>query len=79
MINYFNTRAEIEASDVDTVIIPFGSIEQHGPHLPIGTDYLQATAFSDAIGKKLNAFVYPPIPISTCYEHKGSKGTPLSS
>ncbi len=75
MISYYNTREEIEKSDVDTAIISFGSIEQHGPHLPIGTDFFQANAFAEAIGKKLNALVFPAIPFSNCYEHKGSKGT----
>lgn len=75
MISYYNTCEEIENSGVDTVILPLGSIEQHGPHMPIGTDYFLANAFAEAVGKELNALVYPAIPFSNCYEHKSSLGT----
>ena len=41
-INLFEmTRPEVEqalAAGVDTVIVPLGSTEQHGLHLPLGTD-----------------------------------------
>lgn len=75
MISYFNTIKEVEESGVDTAIIPVGSIEQHGSHLPMGTDYFSAEAISKAVAERINAFLYPTIPFSTCYEHKGSKGS----
>ena len=75
MLSYYNTVKEVEESGVDTAIIPIGSIEQHGSHLPMGTDYFFADAISRAVAEKMNAFLYPPIPFSTCYEHKGSKGS----
>ena len=28
------------------VILPMGSVEQHGPHLPTGTDFFAATAIA---------------------------------
>ncbi len=39
MISYLNTIDEIKT---DTAIIPGGSVEQHGSHLPTGTDYIIA-------------------------------------
>ena len=36
---YWNTVDEIMASDPDLAILPVGSIEQHGPHLPVMTDW----------------------------------------
>ncbi|MBR5235852.1 MAG: creatininase family protein [Clostridia bacterium] len=74
MLNYFNTIDEIEAGDIDAVIIPVGSIEQHGSHLPVGTDYLLIKALSEAVASRLNAWLLPPLPFSTCYEHKGRCG-----
>lgn len=35
------------------VIIPTGSLEQHGPHLPLFTDSLLVTAVAEAVEKKL--------------------------
>ncbi len=37
------------------VIIPTGSLEQHGPHLPLFTDSLLVTAASEAVEKRLPA------------------------
>jgi len=59
----------------NTAIIPVGSLEQHSYHLPITTDILLAQAFADRIGESLQAFVLPCLPISTCYEHKGGRGS----
>lgn len=75
MISYYNTSEEVKNSGVDMAIIPLGSIEQHGRHLPIGTDYFVADAISETLGDEINALVYPAIPFSNCYEHKGSSGT----
>ena len=75
MLSYYNTVKEVEESGVDTAIIPVGSVEQHGSHLPMGMDYFAADAVSKGIAEKMNALLYPTIPFSTCYEHKGSKGS----
>ena len=71
MISYYNTINDIKT---DTVIIPVGSIEQHGSHLPTGTDYLIIKKLSEEVAKEINAYLLPPMPFSTCYEHKGTKG-----
>ena len=68
------TAPEINAMG-DIAIVPVGSLEQHSHHLPVNTDILQAQAFADCIGERLGAFVLPCLPISTCYEHKGTKGS----
>ena len=75
MLNYYNTADEIIESGTDTCILPIGSVEQHGPHLPIGTDYILAESFAQAIGKELGCLVLPVQAYSTCYEHRGKMGS----
>ena len=40
-------------------IIPTGSIEQHGPHLPLGTDFLIADCLAKRVSEKTDAIVTP--------------------
>ena len=75
MISYNNTAKEIKESGVDTAILPLGSVEQHSSHLPIGTDVMLASAIGEGIAKRMDALLLPTLPISTCYEHKGVKGS----
>jgi creatinine amidohydrolase len=66
------TRPEVEqaiASGIDTVIVPFGSTEQHGLHLPLGTDAILGEALGDRVARSLgNALLAPGLPIG-CSEH----------
>lgn len=75
MIDYKSTVDEIIASGTDTAIIPIGSTEQHGPHLPMCTDICTAEYIARGIAEKTGAYLLPTLPISTCYEHKGKKGS----
>lgn len=75
MLSYYNTAKEVKESGINMAIIPVGSIEQHGSHLPMGTDYLSIKALSEKVAERIDAYLLPPIPVSTCYEHKGTKGT----
>lgn len=43
-------------------ILPVGSLEAHGQHLPLGTDGLIALAFAVQLAGKTSALVLPPIP-----------------
>lgn len=72
---YHLSADEVEKLNTDTAIIPIGSTEQHGPHLPISTDVLIGGIMSRGIAEKLGAFVTPVIPISTCREMMGKKGS----
>jgi len=52
------------AWDIDEtapVVIPLGSIEQHGPHMPIDTDSFLATAFARSIAEEVGGNVGPGI------------------
>ncbi len=41
------------------VFLPVGAHEQHGPHLPMGTDAILATKMAEAIATNLNGLVLP--------------------
>ncbi|MBT5973710.1 MAG: creatininase family protein, partial [Desulfobacula sp.] len=44
-----------------TIILPFGSTEQHGPHLPLGTDTMVAMTLAEDAAIKANVPVAPPL------------------
>ncbi|WRS27426.1 creatininase family protein [Oscillospiraceae bacterium MB08-C2-2] len=71
---YNQTIDEIEKMG-EMALIPVGSLEQHGHHLPINTDVVITQAYGDMLGERLGAFVLPCLPISTNREHMGKKGS----
>lgn len=59
-----------------TLLVPVGSCEQHGPHLPIGTDTLIATALArDVAARRPRRLVAPALAITASGEHQGFPGT----
>jgi len=57
------------AADPDCVaLIPVGATEQHGPHLPVGTDTIIATALADAVAGE-TAVVLPPLAFGASFFH----------
>jgi creatinine amidohydrolase len=62
---------ELTALDRDTEVglVPVGATEQHGPHLPTGTDTIIAGALCDAASAVTGAPVLPPIAIGCSYGH----------
>ena len=50
-------------------IIPVGSIEQHGPHLPISTDSDIVTEISERVSQKCNYLLLPTISYGISFEH----------
>ncbi len=59
----------------DTVLIPIGSVEQHGGHLPTGTDTLTAMAVAHDAGKISGTLVAPPLWYGWAPQHMGFPGT----
>jgi creatinine amidohydrolase len=56
-------------ADPDCVaLIPVGATEQHGPHLPVGTDTIIATALADAAAGEV-AVVLPPLAFGSSFFH----------
>ena len=51
------------------VIIPVGSLEQHGAHLPITTDSDIVTEIASRLAKKCGFIVFPTISYGVSEEH----------
>ena len=70
------TDPEIRAflADHDTVIIPTGSTEQHGPHGPLLTDVLVPQEVARRAAPQVGALVAPTINYALSYPHAGFTG-----
>jgi creatinine amidohydrolase len=72
-----------EARDLDktkaALVVPFGAIEQHGPHLSLDTDLFFADRFVDLalerLSEDVNVYRLPIIPITKSNEHVGFPGS----
>ena len=71
------TSAEIAAAHPRIALLPLGATEQHGAHLPCGTDTFQVSYLADAIARAYPEPVWrlPTIPITVSHMHRGSPGT----
>jgi creatinine amidohydrolase len=59
-----------------TLVMPLGSTEQHGPHLPLNTDTEIARAVAAALaGRRPHLAIAPPLPYGASGEHSGFPGT----
>ena len=85
---------ELSFTDIDRLdrnktifFLTFGILEEHGPHLPIGSDYFQAIGLQDGLISRLRAqhpdydfVIFPILPIGECgandlarqFEHVGT-------
>ena len=67
--------ADAVAAGATTVILPLGATEQHGPHLPLGTDTFRAAALAERLAAALpDALVAPALPVGCSDEHHGFAG-----
>ena len=60
----------ITLKKVKRAIIPVGSLEQHGAHLPVSTDSLIAEYIAKLLSEKVGGFVLPVISYGVSFEHK---------
>ncbi|MBA3485073.1 MAG: creatininase family protein [Pirellulales bacterium] len=58
-----------------TVIIPYGVLEAHGPHLPLSTDTIQAYDAAKRAAELTPVFVAAPVPYGICRSLAGHPGT----
>lgn len=66
-------------SERSIIVQPLGAIEQHGPHLPLSTDSVVATAVAEAavdrFGDELDLWLLPTLSVTKSNEHAWSPGT----
>jgi creatinine amidohydrolase len=68
---------EIESGllKTQTIILPVGATEEHGPHLPTFTDTLQAIEIAKEVGRRREIFIAPPVHYGVCRSTRGFPGT----
>jgi len=59
----------------DMLLVPLGSIEQHGTHLPLGTDSYEALALATEISRRTGIVVAPLAWVGYSEYHNGYPGT----
>jgi creatinine amidohydrolase len=65
-----------ETAGAGLVLVPVGSIEQHGPHLPLDTDTTIAIAVAEAVAQGLpGTWVAPALSYGSSGEHQSFPGT----
>ncbi len=71
------TSPEVEAllAKTDMVIIPVASLEQHGNHLPIGTDFINGVERCKLIAQERDILVSPVLMVGQSPYHMGFAGT----
>lgn len=59
-----------------TLVVPLGSLEQHGPHLPVDTDARVASWLATAlVARRDHLLLAPVLPYGASGEHEGAAGT----
>ncbi|HEV7656070.1 MAG TPA: mycofactocin biosynthesis peptidyl-dipeptidase MftE [Mycobacteriales bacterium] len=70
------TSGEVAAAGDVLLVVPVGSTEQHGPHLPLSTDTDVAVALARRLAdRRPDVLVAPAIPYGSSGEHDGFAGT----
>jgi creatinine amidohydrolase len=76
-LTYPDISKRLRASSI--LCLPIGSIEQHGPHLPLNTDLLLAEEFTRRIiarwGEAYDLWQLPSVAVSLAREHEWAPGT----
>jgi len=69
------TWTEVDRAQRRALLLPLGSLEQHGLHLPLDTDTRIASAVAAAAARREGVAVAPPVTFGASGEHAGFPGT----
>jgi creatinine amidohydrolase/Fe(II)-dependent formamide hydrolase-like protein/7-cyano-7-deazaguanine synthase in queuosine biosynthesis len=71
-------EAQVRFKEMDVALLPVGSLEQHGPHLPLDTDAFDAFHLAKEVASACSdpkPIVMPLIPYGVSYHHADFSGT----
>src|SRR5438132_2424323 len=71
----YMTTTELAAARPDTAVFGVGAVEQHGPHLSLGTDFLWIQELSRRVADGVGAYWVPALPFSMSECHGTTAGT----
>ena len=74
-MSMFPAATSPDAQDKAVAVLPVGSFEQHGPHLPLSTDTLIACEIARRCAEAYDMLLLPPICFSCSHEHGAFAGT----
>ena len=57
------------------LLVPVGIVEEHGPHLPLDTDTIQAVATCEAVAERIGGLVAPAIAYGNCSSTRNFPGS----
>lgn len=64
-----NTDFHKRLTKTRTAIVPIGSLEQHGAHLPLSTDSVISERIATLLAERLKCFVLPSVSFGVSFEH----------
>ncbi|WP_164821482.1 creatininase family protein [Paenibacillus koleovorans] len=75
MLTMSHTWRDFEQTRPQIAVLPVGAVEQHGSHLPVGTDCFIAAEFAERLALHLDAYLLPTLAITCSIEHRKALGT----
>lgn len=69
------TSHDLAQRSIDVAVLPVGSFEQHGGHLPLTTDSLIAAAIAHRLADDYDLLALPPVMFGCSHEHAAFPGT----
>ncbi|MEV0766409.1 creatininase family protein [Nocardia sp. NPDC050435] len=69
------TSTDVASRAAKVAVLPVGSFEQHGDHLPLFTDTAIACLIAQRLAETYELMLLPPITMSCSHEHESFPGT----